>query len=69
MIIMMHIDVELTDERELAPWILRAMFNNDKVELNLETSPFKQIEKLLQIFLHKYSDHNNFLLKGFFFLL
>lgn len=52
---MMHINVELTDVRDMALWILGVMFNNDKDELNLETSPVKHVEKLLQIFLRKYS--------------
>lgn len=47
---MMHINVELTDEREMALWILRVMFNNDKDELNLETSPVSHVRKLLQAF-------------------
>lgn len=61
----------LTDEREVALWILRVMFNNDKDELNLETH-LLNTEKGLQIFfffLHKYSNHENFLLKGFFVFL
>lgn len=41
MIIMMYIDVEFIDERELVSWIFRVMFNNDKVELNLEIFFFK----------------------------
>lgn len=64
----MHINVELRDERGMALWILGVMFNNDKDELNLETSPVKHVEKVVQIFfffLHKYSDQNNFLLEGF----
>lgn len=65
---MMHINVELTDARDMALWILGVMFNNDKDELNLETSPVKHVEKLLQIFLCKYSDYNNFPLKVFCFL-
>lgn len=47
---MMHINVELTDERGMALWILRVMFNNDKDVLNLETSPVKHVEKALYIF-------------------
>ena len=39
----------LTDEREVALWILRVMFNNDKDELNLETH-LLNTEKGLQIF-------------------
>lgn len=49
---MMHVNVELTDERGMALWILGVMFNIDKDELNLETSPVKHVEKVLQIFFH-----------------
>lgn len=47
---MMHINVELRDERGMALWILGVMFNNDKDELNLENSPVKHVEKVVQIF-------------------
>lgn len=65
---MMHINVALTDERGMALWILRVMFNSGKDELSWETSPVKHVEKVLFVclfVLHEYSDQSNFLLKGF----
>lgn len=52
---MMHINVELRDERGMALWILGVMFNNDKDELNLENSPVKHVEKVVQIFFFFYT--------------
>lgn len=49
---MRHINVELTDARGMALWILGVTFNDDKDDLNLETSPVKHVDKLLQLFFY-----------------